>query len=111
MKKRVSRQMLAGWSCIVLSAVVMLFVAYGIWADPGPVGLPGLWLEPWFLITLADLYVGIFVAIGLLWASSGATREKVVWTLFFIVGGHPAFALWIGLRLVRGNPLHYSVSI
>ena len=57
-------QQVAGWLCILGAVGVLTFVAYGFAGPPGPVGLNALWSEPWFLITLADLYLGVFLAIG-----------------------------------------------
>ena len=46
---------------------ILAFVVYGFAGPPGPVGLDGLWSEPWFLITMADLYLGVLMAMGFVW--------------------------------------------
>ena len=91
----------AGWFCILGAASVLTFVVYGLRGQPGPVGLNGLWAEPWFLITLADLYLGVFMAIGFLWTRPGTFLKKMGWSAMFIVGGHPGVAIWLGVQLLK----------
>ena len=90
----------AGWLCIFGAAVVFAFVGYGFGGQPGPVGLSGLWQEPWFLITLADLYLGVLIAMGFLWTQPGTYLKKMGWSTLFIVGGHPGVAIWLGVQLL-----------
>ena len=74
------------------------------WRPSGPqLRLDGLWLEPWFLITLADLYLGVFMAIGFLWTRPGTLLKKMAWSAMFIVGGHPGVAMWHGLPAPQGQ--------
>ena len=90
-------------ACLSGTALVFAGVGYGFYGAPGPVGIGGLWKEPWFLITLADLYLGIAVALGFLWTRPGNHWIKAAWTILFVIGGHPAVAAWIGLWLLRGK--------
>ncbi len=92
-----------GWVCLGASAIVISFVAYGFLGPPGALGISGLIGEPWFLITLADLYLGVLLAMGVLWCSPGRSRAKLAWSVLFVLGGHPAVAIWLGLRLLRGR--------
>ena len=96
-------QQVAGWLCISAAVGVLAFVAYGFVGPPGPVGLNALWSEPWFLITLADLYLGVVLAMGFVWIRPGAIMGKIGWCVLFVVGGHPMVAIWLGIQLLRGR--------
>ena len=93
----------AGWICISGAVCVLAFVVYGFAGPPGPVGLDGLWSEPWFLITMADLYLGVLMAMGFVWVRPGKTAWKVGWSALFLVGGHPGVAIWLGVELLTGR--------
>ena len=93
----------AGWLCISGAVLVLAFVVYGFAGPPGPVGLDGLWSEPWFLITMADLYLGVLMAMGFVWVRPGKTAWKVGWSALFLVGGHPGVAIWLGVELLTGR--------
>ena len=93
----------AGWICISGAVCVLAFVVYGFAGPPGPVGLDGLWSEPWFLITMADLYLGVLMAMGFVWVRPGKTAWKVGWSALFLVGGHPGVAIWLGAELFTGR--------
>ena len=92
-----------GWVCLGASAIVISLVAYGFLGPRGALGISGLIDEPWFLITLADLYLGVLLAMGVLWCSPGRWRAKLAWSILFVLGGHPAVAIWVGLLLIRGR--------
>lgn len=96
-------QQAAGWLCLLGAVAVLAFVAYGFAGPPGPVGLPGLWSEPWFLITMADLYLGIALAMGMVWFRTGATATKIGWSVLFVTAGHPGVAIWLGVQLLTGK--------
>ena len=96
-------QQVAGWLCILGAVGVLTFVAYGFAGPPGPVGLEALWAEPWFLITLADLYLGVILAMGLVWMRPGAILGKIGWCVLFALGGHPGVAIWLGVQLLMGR--------
>ena len=96
-------QQVAGWLCISAAVGVLAFVAYGFAGPPGPVGLNALWSEPWFLITLADLYLGVVLAMGFVWIQPGAIMGKIGWCALFVVGGHPGVAIWLGVQLLTGR--------
>lgn len=96
-------QQVAGWLCISAAVGVLAFVAYGFAGTPGPVGLDALWSEPWFLITLADLYLGVALAMGFVWLRPGAIMGKIGWCVLFVVGGHPGVAIWLGVQLLTGR--------
>ena len=96
-------QKVAGWLCISGAVCVLAFVVYGFAGPPGPVGLDGLWSEPWFLITMADLYLGVLMAMGFVWVRPGKTAWKVGWSALFLVGGHPGVAIWLGVELLTGR--------
>ena len=96
-------QQVAGWLCISAAVGVLAFVAYGFAGPPGPVGLDALWSEPWFLITLADLYLGVALAMGFVWLRPGAIMGKIGWCVLFVVGGHPGVAIWLGVQLLTGR--------
>ena len=96
-------QRVAGWLCLSGATFVLIFVAYGFVGPPGPVGLDTLWSEPWFLITLADLYLGVVLAMGFVWIRPGATMDKIGWCVLFVVGGHPGVAIWLGVQLLTGR--------
>lgn len=103
MNKMSSVQHAAGWFCLFGGGCVLAFVAYGFFGPPGPVGLNGLWSEPWFLITMADLYLGVVLAMGVLWVRPGRILAKVGWSALFVIGGHPGVAIWLGLQLLTGR--------
>ena len=103
MNKMASDQQAAGWLCLFGGGCVLAFVTYGFFGPPGPIGLSGLWSEPWFLITMADLYLGVVLAMGVLWARPGTILTKVGWSALFVVGGHPGVAIWLGLNLLTGR--------
>ena len=103
MTKVPSVQRVAGWLCILGAVGVLTFVAYGFAGPPGPVGLDALWSEPWFLITLADLYLGVVIAMGFVWIRPGAIMGKIGWCVLFVVGGHPGVAIWLGVQLLTGK--------
>ena len=92
-----------GWACLGASAIVICFVAYGFLGPAGALGVSGLIDEPWFLITLADLYLGVLLAMGVLWCSPGRSRAKLAWSALFLLGGHPAVAIWVGVQLLKGR--------
>ena len=94
---------IAGWLCLAGAASVLAFVAYGFGGPPGPIGLEGLWSEPWFLITMADLYLGVLIAMGFVWLRPGRTLVKTGWSFLFVVGGHPGVAIWLGVQLITGK--------
>ena len=96
-------QKYAGWLCLLGATIVLGFVAYGFAGPPGPVGLDGLWSEPWFLITMADLHLGVLMAMGFVWVRPGKTAWKVGWSALFLVGGHPGVAIWLGAELFTGR--------
>ena len=96
-------QQVAGWLSISAAVGVLAFVAYGFAGPPGPVGLDALWSEPWFLITLADLYLGVVLAMGFVWLRPGAIMGKIGWCVLFVVGGHPGVAIWLGVQLLTGR--------
>ena len=96
-------QQVAGWLCVLGAVGVLAFVAYGFAGPPGPVGLDALWLEPWFLITLADLYLGVVLAMGVVWIRPGTIMGKIGWCVLFGVGGHPGVAFWLGVQLLTGR--------
>lgn len=96
-------QLVAGWLCLLGAACVLAFVFYGFVGPPGPVGLNALWSEPWFLITLADLYLGVIIAMGVVWLRVGGILGKIGWSVFFVVGGHPGVAIWLGVQLLTGR--------
>lgn len=103
MNKVTRVQQAAGWVCLLGAVGLLAFVAYGFAGPPGPVGLHGLWSEPWFLITLADLYFGVVLAMGMVWIRPGAIASKIGWCLLFVVGGHPGVAIWLGVQLLTGK--------
>lgn len=103
MKKANSSEKVAGWLCISGAVCVLGFVVYGFAGPPGPVGLDGLWSEPWFLITMADLYLGVLLAMGFVWLRPGRTLVKAGWSFLFVVGGHPGVAIWLGVQLLTGK--------
>ena len=103
MTKVPSVQRVAGWLCILGAVGVLTFVAYGFAGPTGPVGLDALWSEPWFLITLADLYLGVVIAMGFVWIRPGAIMGKIGWCVLFVVGGHPGVAIWLGVQLLTGK--------
>lgn len=103
MNKMTSVQQAAGWLCLFGGGCVLAFVTYGFFGPPGPIGLSGLWSEPWFLITMADLYLGVVLAMGVLWVRPGRILTKVGWSVLFVVGGHPAVAIWLGINLLTGR--------
>ncbi|MDP7401659.1 MAG: hypothetical protein QF351_07080 [Phycisphaerales bacterium] len=96
-------QRIAGWLCLAGAASVLAFVAYGFIGPPGPIGLEGLWSEPWFLITMADLYLGVLLAMGFVWLRPGRILVKTAWSFLFVVGGHPGVAIWLGVQLLTGK--------
>ena len=96
-------QQVAGWLCISAAVGVLAFVAYGFAGPPGRIGLDALWSEPWFLITLADLYLGVALAMGFVWLRHGAITGKIGWCVLFVVGGHPGVAIWLGVQLLTGR--------
>ena len=96
-------QQVAGWLCISAAVGVLAFVVYGFAGPPGPVGLDALWSEPWFLITLADLYLGVALAMGFVWLRPGSIMGKIGWCVLFVVGGHPGVAIWLGVQLLTGR--------
>ncbi|MCH2151682.1 MAG: hypothetical protein MK075_08605, partial [Phycisphaerales bacterium] len=96
-------QHIAGWLCLAGAASVLAFVAYGFIGPPGPIGLEGLWSEPWFLITMADLYLGVLLAMGFVWLRPGRILVKAGWSLLFVVGGHPALAICHGVQLLTAK--------
>ena len=96
-------QQAAGWLCLFGAVCVLTLVAYGFAGPPGPVGLNGLWSEPWFLITLADLYLGVVLALGVVWIRPGAIVGKIGWCVLFVVAGHPGVAIWLGVQLLTGR--------
>ena len=96
-------QQVAGWLCLFGAACVLMYVVYGFVGPPGPVGLDALWSEPWFLITLADLYLGVVLAMGFVWIQPGAIMGKIGWCILFVVGGHPGVAIWLGVQLLTGR--------
>ena len=103
MKKANSSEKVAGWLCISGAVCVLGFVVYGFAGPPGPVGLDGLWSEPWFLITMADLYLGVLLAMGFVWLRPGKILAKTAWSFLFVVGGHPGVAIWLGVQLLTGK--------
>ncbi len=96
-------QQIAGWLCLLGAVCVLTYVAYGFAGPRGPVGLDALWSEPWFLITLADLYLGVALAMGVVWFQPGAILGKIGWCVLFVVGGHPGVAIWLGVQLLTGR--------
>ena len=96
-------QRVAGLLCLVGGGGVLAFVMYGFVGPQGTVGLGGLWSEPWFLITMADLYLGVLLAMGVLWIREGGIFTKIGWSIMFVVGGHPAVAIWLGVQLLTGR--------
>ena len=93
----------AGLLCLLGAAGVLVFVMYGFFGQAGPVGLRGLWAEPWFLITMADLYLGVIMALVFLWSCSGGILAKIGWSILFVIGGHPGVAIWLGVQLLTGR--------
>ena len=67
----------------------------------GPVGLNALWSEPWFLITLADLYLGVVLAMGFVWIQYGAIMGKL---------GGASCSWWVDTRSrdLVGSPTAYG---
>ena len=103
MRKVPPVQQFAGWLCLFGAVCVLAFVAYGFAGPRGPLGLEALWPEPWFLITLADLYLGVALAMGVVWVRPGANLYKIGWCVLFVVGGHPGVAIWLGVQLLTGR--------
>ena len=103
MNKTNHLQRAAGSLCLIGGFIVLAFVMYGFLGPRGPVGLEGLWSEPWFLITMADLYLGVLLAMGVLWIREGGIFTKIGWSIMFVVGGHPAVAIWLGVQLLTGR--------
>ena len=86
---------------VVLSSLWILMMIACIWAS---LAIP-LWEEwsilkysPWFIVTLADLYVGLILFSIFTYLLRRNWVHTAIWTLLFFCGGNITTIIWLFLN-------------